>query len=66
MDFPEVFRNALPCSFKVLLRHDQPEFITAMALVAAGLGSDCAGNAGIDEDVVEFTQPLQIALPDYG
>lgn len=66
MDFPEVFRNALPCPFKVLLRYDQPEFIMAMALVTAGIGSDRARNTSIDENVVQFAQPLQIALPDYG
>ncbi len=52
MDFPEVFRNALLCPFKVLLRHNQPEFI-AMALVTAGIGGDSAGNTGINENVVQ-------------
>jgi hypothetical protein len=62
MYFPVVFRNTLLCPFKVLFRYDQ-HALGATAFVTAGIGSDRAGDTGIDKSVVQFTQPLQVALP---
>jgi hypothetical protein len=62
MDFPAIFRNALLRRFKVLRGYDQPAFIASTAFVARGIRSHCARNTGIDENVVQFTQPLQIAF----
>jgi len=65
MHFHEVFLNSLLRPFKVLRRYNQTAFITAAAFLAACIGTDGAGNTGVDEHCVQFTQPIEITLPDH-
>lgn len=65
MHFHKVFLNSFLRLFKGLRRYYQTAFITAAALLAACIGTDSTRNTSVDEDCVQFTQPIQITLPDH-
>jgi len=64
MDFHEVFLDPFLRPLNIPTRYDQTAR-TAAAFLAAFIGTDSAGDAGVDEDCVQLFHPVQITLPDH-